>query len=212
MDSPFFDQEQFYTPSTLSKLKEMFPTKQAHITTLLKLYKFLFPQPMKKTIWEKSQNELLDEISSTPLSLNMENIIAEHTAEINQILLEDKLLTKKISLIGVFIDCAYLYYVWHFDPEAPIHKLPTGIMKFKLISDAIGAPSDDLSECFIRCMTDSFIKETRIEQPPYMLRTELTSAEIREKLHQTVKPIFKNILDEIFKLEDKKVTVTHLST
>jgi len=184
--------------SVLIQMREMFPDQKTHLNTILKLYKFLFPRTTK-TIWEKTPEDLLKEISDTKISLELDKMMENHVNEMKEMIIEDKMLARRISLIGAFVDTAYLYYVWHYDNDAPIYKLPNNLMKFKFITEALGAPKDSLNACFEKCISDEFIKDTRNSQPPFMMRTELSKEQIIELLRDHIQPIFKEILNALLK-------------
>lgn len=198
-------QEQFYEDSVIEKLQKMFPNKVFHMKVLLKLYDFCFPKKTaKKPVFEKSVDDVIDEIHSTPISLDLGSILKEQTDAIKDFYDENAKIGKRIATIPMFIDFAYLYYVWCYDREAPIHKLPMTILKFNLISDAMQAPNDDLNAYFAQCIENRFIRDVRIEQPPFMLRTDLSPDEIREKINMIVKPVCKEILNGLFALDKSK--------
>ena len=198
-------QEQFYEDFVIEKLQKMFPNKIFHMKTLLTLYSFCFPKKSaKKPVFEKTIEEVVNEIHSTTISLDLGSILKEQTDAIKDFHDENAKIGKRIAAIPMFIDFAYLYYVWCYDKEAPIHKLPMTILKFNLISDALQAPNDDLNAYFAQCIENYFIRDVRIEQPPFMVRTDLSHDEIKEKINMIVKPVCKEILNGLFALDKSR--------
>jgi hypothetical protein len=78
------------------------------------------------------------------------------------------------------------------------------ILKFNLISDALQAPNDALNAYFAQCIENYFIRDVRIEQPPFMVRTDLSHDEIKEKINMIVKPVCKEILNGLFALDKSR--------
>ncbi len=194
--------EQFYKESTIEQLKKMFPNKVFHMKTLMKLYSYCFPKNNIATpIFEKTEEDALNDIQNTPISLDLGNMIQEQTDAIQKFYADEQLFTKRVANIPMFIDFAYLYYAWCYDKEAPIHRLPMSILKFNMISTALGAPDNDLNAAFAQCIENYFIRDLRIEQPPFMIRTDLTHKEVREKIDLIVKPVCREILNGLFALE-----------
>jgi len=217
-ESPYFDgsiqepsqennqepvQEQFYEDSTINHLKKLFPDRKTHMDTLLKLFKYCFYQP-NKNILSKTADDVVEDITSTPISLDLGKVLQEQTNEITEYYAEEAKFEKRVAAIPMFIDFAYMYYVWFYDSEAPIHKLPMTMMKFKLIEEALAAPHDDLQAAFEHCIENSYILDMRIEKPPFMMRTELTPDQVREKLKIVVKPVCHDILTELLRLDQKR--------
>lgn len=215
-DSPYFtgasltsaqepNPEQFYSESTITKLKKMFPDKLSHMKVLLTSYKFCFPsKKVNKPIVEKTEQEVLEELTNTKISLDIGDMIQEQSDAIKNYYIEEKLFSKRVAEIPVFIDFAYLYYVWCYDSEAPIHKLPNSIFKFNMLSSALGVSQDKLNNAFAQCIENPFIRDLRIEKPPFTMRTDLSKDEIRKKINEIVKPVCKEILNGLFAMEMRR--------
>lgn len=196
--------------TALLKLQKMFPNKVFHMKVLLKLYDFCFPRkPVIKPVFEKTQDEILEDIKKTTITLNLENMLTEQTEALKQYYTQEELLDQQVAKIPMFLDFAYLYYAWCYDKEAPIYKLPNTPMKFNIICEALNSTNDNLTSVFSQCIKNNFIKDLRIEQPPFMLRTDLTKEEIREKINSIVKPLCKEILNGLFALNTATSKSTH---
>lgn len=220
-DSPYFTgasltsaqeptPEQFYSESTITKLKKMFPDKLSHMKVLLTSYKFCFPsKKVNKPIVEKTEQEVLEELTNTKISLDIGDMIQEQSDAIKNYYIEEKLFSKRVAEIPVFIDFAYLYYVWCYDSEAPIHKLPNSIFKFNMLSSALGVSQDKLNNAFAQCIENPFIRDLRIEKPPFTMRTDLSKDEIRKKINEIVKPVCKEILNGLFAMEMRREAGSH---
>ncbi len=191
--------EQFYEETVIEKLKKIFPDKQTHMKMLLKLYTICFPddKPVKLPLFERPVSGVIEEIKDTAMSLDIEKSIQEETDAIKQFYLEEERLKKRVNSIPVLIDFAYLYYVWLYDSTAPIHKMPMTMLKFNLISDALNSPQNALHANFKHCIENYFIRDIRIEKPPFMMRTEMSPTEIKDNINTIVKPICKEILKDL---------------
>ncbi len=77
--------------------------------------------------------------------------------------------------------------------------------------DALNTPHDDLHAYFLQCIENHYIRDIRVEHPPYMMRTELSPSEVREKIKLLIKPVAKEILNGLFKLDKSKRKVRDVS-
>jgi hypothetical protein len=205
--SPFFDIKNDDSNELSEKIKSLFPSRKVHIDTLLKLYKFIF-SGNKKAIWEKTEEELKDDILNTSYSLDISKILEQHLLEIKQFEKQKENFNKRLSAIPVFIDFAYLFYVQHYDVSAPVYKLPAYLNKYKMITYCLKAPiNDDLYACFEQCIENNFLSELRVENPPFYLTTDLSEKEIKEKIELIVKPLCKDILTQLLKMYQKETGV-----
>lgn len=197
----------------IEKLRQLYPNKLDHMKLLVNMYKFCFTNKAKtKPNDDKTINDVVDEISNTPISLNLSNMMKEQADEIKRQMFDEKMLPKKIATVPAFIDAAFIYYIWSYDPNAPILKLPNTVMKYKMILQAISSQPDDINTAFLECLTNPFITDMRIESPPFLMRSELTKAEIKEKLESVVKPVCKTIINGLLKLEKNNTVITTLSS
>ena len=214
----FDDPIEFTSPKTspktspVDKLKQLFPSRISHMRALINLYKYCFRKDTitKIPIMEQTKMDVINDIANTPISLDIGSVIQENEEAIKNFYNNEVNFNKKLSNIPIFINFAYLYYVWHYDPTAPFYKLPSTILKFNLISDALQTPKDKLHENFVQCIHDDFIRDLRIEQPPFIMRTDLTIPEIKEKINMNVAPICKEILNGLFKL-NKHIPIVELT-
>jgi hypothetical protein len=188
---------------TSRKIQELFPNKKQHMNTLFKLYKFIF-QKYEKTIWDKDNKEVVDDIVNTSFSLDFTQLMEEQSKNVYKQLFKSKTLHKRIEAIPAYIDFAYLYYLRYLDSSAPIHKLPTTLFKYKLLMHSLGEPYNELQACFEKCIENKFMSELRVETPPFYLRTELSEAQIEEKINFVVQPLCKDLLKRIFELYRKE--------
>jgi hypothetical protein len=202
-------EEQFYDEPTIKHIEKMFPNRKAHLDTLFRIYKFIAAavSKKKKNIPEKTKEDVLADIMDSKYSLDMEAIAASTQKELIDNLKQNGLFHKQIAAVPVFIDFAYMYYVQHFDREAPIHKLPMFLPKYRMIMATLKAPCDDLFVSFENCIENRIIMDMRVEIPPYHLRTDLTDGEIREKLKIVVVPALKDILEMCLKLDPPTISI-----
>lgn len=200
--SPYFDGEEEPTQPVISQLKEMFPSNKQHMQILLKTYKLCFPKKINaELIFNKNEDTLLKDIKNNDYSFDFVKAVEEQKAALFEHANRDKILATQLENIPVFLDFAFIYYVWYFDDQAPIHKMPSTVLKFNMITDALGVERNDLYSAFFKCVENNFIKELRIEKPPFMLRTEMTFEDVQKKLLD-INPLLKNILDALLKLNN----------
>mgnify|MGYP001585410748 CR=1 FL=1 len=202
MDSPYFTGDENNQEPILQTLKKMFPSREVHIKFLINMYKFCFPKK-NYTLFEKTNSELVEDIQTTPITLNCSADIQEQTEALKKCYDEEKLFIKRLNNIPVFIDFAYLYYIWYYDSTAPIYKLPATLLKFNMIKNALEKTNADIDSAFICCIENELIRDLRIIQPPYMMRTELSMKDVNNKILCTIEPKCKYILNELLSLEKK---------
>lgn len=189
--------------SISKKLKESYGNRTTLLSKIIAMYKFIFKEE-KKQIWEKTASDVNDDVASAKYNLDLDKIVKESYAEIYNAEQLNKLVKKKITMIPAFLDFCYIYYVTYFDENCPFYKLPISKLKYRVIATSLRAYGNeqlhDINILFEKIIDDEFFKELRIEYPPFCLRTELTDAEIREKLNTTVKSTCKVLLDKLLKL------------
>lgn len=179
--------------SILSRMKEMFPTPIEHMRGILKLYKFCFSH-LKKQTWEKSEEDVIREITESK-NVNLSGLTDKQTShEIH--------FGKQVAALPALFDFIFVYYVWLYDNTAPICKMPNKIFKFNLIIDALPVEKNELYHNILTCVTNNFISDIRMENPPYMMRTQLTTGEIKTQLLE-VKKLVKNIINSLLKQSNK---------
>jgi hypothetical protein len=210
-----------------TKLKRLLPTSKKHMSFLLELYKFCFE--LHSTGKEKTTDEVVDEIANLGSNLDIGKIFAKQLEELKKQELDRRLFSKRVEQISNFINYAYAYYVWFLDSTAPICKLPTTLTKYRLISKLlkgiaisttvspvavntldepddnkmVGYTIDTLDQLFEEVITDKFIADLRVEQPPFLIRTDLQPDEIKQKIETSVKPLCKKVLAALLKLDKK---------
>ncbi len=193
--------------SEYAKLKKFLPTSKKHMSILLDLYKFCFE--LHSIGKEKTTDEVVEEIASLGSNLDIGKIFAKQLEELKKQELDRRLFGKRIEQIPNFIKYAYTYYVWHLDNTAPICRLPTTLTKYRLISKVLNESNTEevsestnttLEQLFEELITDKFIADLRVEQPPFLIRTDLQPEEIKQKIETTVKPLCKKVLAALLKL------------
>ena len=185
--------------SLLDQLKKMFPDKHQHMQTLIKTFRKCFPKKAADPLFMKSMQDMMKDMKNMKLSDDLTEALEEQKKALFYYANRDKVLEVQVANIPVFIDFAFVYFIWCYDDTAPICRMPLTGLRFKMIVEALDSPNTELVECFFKCLEDPFIKELRIEKPPFIMRTELTYDEIRTKLVD-VEPLFKNILQLLLKI------------
>jgi len=196
----------------IDKLRLMFPDRITHMKILIDLYKKCFTTKAKSLPnYEKSIDDVISDVMNTKINLDLSKDIQDNVSELINQEYDKTFFSKRVQSIPVFLDFAFIYYVWNYDKHAPIHKLPS-IIKFNMIIDAISAPKDILYTSFKTCIENKHISEMRIEIPPYMLRTELSYKEVKKIVDEEIKPIFKTIINELLKMEKSSMVITNIKT
>lgn len=202
--------EQFYPDDLSNQLGIMFNDRPKLLSAILRLYKFVFKDE-KKQIWEKTSNDIQDDVVNAKYNLDLDKIVKESYAEIMNAQQFNRLIQKKTTIIPIFLDFCYVYYVKHFSLDAPFHKLPMTITKYRLITDSLKAYGDEryskINNLFEQIIGSELFKEVRHEEPPFYLMTDMTIDEMKTMLIEDIKPLCKQLLEAILKLENTKNTV-----
>jgi hypothetical protein len=193
-------------------LKGFYPDKITHMRELVKIYKYIFKLNIYKPIYKKDDNDVIQDVADTPLSLNLDNNIENELENMMKYESEEKEFPNKISSVSLFIDTAFLYYIWLFDDKAPICKLPFNVIKYELITSVLGIPKDELYYDFEKCVKNSLICEMRNNNPPYLNRTDLPIEEVKDNLEKIVKPIYYSIMQKLIKIHFNFLNSKNLNT
>lgn len=199
VDFPSIDREGC---TILEKLRELFPDQSTHYKKLAQIYSFCFPkEPVNKPVFEKSDEEVISEIHNTPISLDLGEVLQEQTEDTKKYYMNNELFGRRVANIPVLIDFAYIYYIWRYDKNAPVFELPASILKFNVIASAAQVPDDKLKKYFMTCITDPFIRDLRNERPPFMMRTDMSQDEIKDKIREVVEPLCRKILMGLYEFD-----------
>lgn len=181
--------------TSIQHMKELIPTKKKHIEYLLNTYKYCFPNNDVKFQNEYNEDVLINDIRNTSTT-NLQELISNEVEKSRKQIDHDIKFFSRIAKIPIFIDLAFVYFIWQYDANAPVWKLPN-LFKFHLISDVLNTKHTKLYEYFMECITNPFMKELMCEEPPLQMRTELSEKDIENKINEEVKPLCKKILKEI---------------
>lgn len=182
-------------------MEELYKDRKRIINTITSMYKFIFSSE-KKQIWEKSANDIQDDVMSAKYNLDLDKIVKESYADILNAESRTKLIQKKTQMIPALLDFCYVYYVKFYNGEAPFYKVPMSKLKLRFILSTLKANNETINGLFEKIIEDKFLAELRQEIPPYYLRTELSIDEIKEKLENDAKPICKQLLEQLYRLPD----------
>jgi hypothetical protein len=78
--------------------------------------------------------------------------------------------------------------------------LPLTLFKYNIICEALSPKRDEIYELFKKCIENEFVKELRTEIPPFLVRTDLSEGQIKEKIKTIVKPLITDIANKLYKL------------
>lgn len=197
--------------NSIQELKTLYQDRERLLLVMIEMYRFIF-RVEPKHIWEKTEKDITDDVISAKMNLELDRMVKESYAEILNVELRNKLLSKKLSLIPVFLDYCYVYYISGLNRNAPFYRLPTTILKFRIIIRSLKNRIVVVDNVFERILSDELMKDIRVENPPYCLRTDLSKEEITGNLHSTVKAYCKELLEQLLKMKTNHTNETSADT
>jgi len=201
------------TETIAMKMRSMFGDRHKMLSSLVRMYKFMFTEDENlKEIWEKNNSDIQNDLNNTQYIIN--DAISHARKELEMVEKTQQLFQRRIDMISPFLDLCYIYFIHHFDVNAPFYRLPTTILKHKLIANTLKSNTLPLhvetNRIFEKIIKDSQLTEIRQEIPPYYLRMDITIDELRVQLKEKIKPIFKELLTCLLKLEPSSKTVIEM--
>ena len=194
--------ENFYDNRIADILFKEYGDRKKLLNAIIRTYKFIKSEEKKQT-WEKTEEEVLNDIMNTSYSLNMDNILENSKKNISELESYNELIGKKIEAFNVLTDFCYIYYIQEYSHDSPFHRLPMNLLKFNMIASFLKIKEDDTSAVLRQIIQNGFLTDLRRE-PPFMLRTELSAENIQEKINLLVKPICKELVNSVLKLKSNK--------
>jgi len=188
----------------LDQLKEMYKDRKKILDSIISMYKYIFTDE-KKQIWEKTAKDVQDDIMSAKYNLDLDRIVKESYAEILNAEQAATLFNKKLGMIPALLDFCYVYYVTHFSEDAPFYKLTETKIKYRLIINRLHAYGNEtynkINDIFEKILDSQLLREMRVESPPFHLMTDLSIKELKEKMEMEIKPILKDLLNNLLLLK-----------
>ena len=186
--------EQFYSDTVADELKKIYKDRKNLLKTITAMYKDMFG--VKKPIAPKT-----NDLPINSYSLDLNSIFSEHKQYIDDTKDYIDTIMKSTSMIPSFLDFCYIYYVTHYDSDAPFHKLPSTKTKYRLIISTLQANQNPINLILEKIILDDLFREIRIESPPFHIRTELSNEEVVEQLESHIKPMCKELYESILRLK-----------
>ena len=190
--------------STSDKIKSMYGDRSELIKGILSMYKFIFASE-EKQIWQKTGSDVSDDIASAKYNLDLDTVVKETYAAIDNIEHADSLFNRKTTMIAPLIDFCYIYYTTYYNADAPLYKLPSGRFKFTLIMNVLHCANTTLDkniqQSFISIINSQLFTELRNEKIPFYLSSSMSIEEQREAFKTVVKPCLNILLCDLLRLD-----------
>jgi hypothetical protein len=172
-------------------------TCDTHVKKLLNMYKVV-SKKLPIATYEKSESEAYAEAFATDISTF--SFINDSEKQIKNVALREYYFKLQLIYIPVFLDAALLYFMRKATDTIIFYKLPFDMLEFNLLAEVYQMPVGLAAE-FRKFITEGFLRDIRTEEPPFLLTTQLTSAEIINKMPE-VAAGFKNILNKLLTHEE----------
>jgi hypothetical protein len=172
-------------------------TCDTHVKKLLNMYRVV-SKKLPIATYEKSESEAYAEAFATDISTF--SFVNDSEKQIKNVALREYYFKLQLIYIPVFLDAALLYFMRKATDIILFYKLPFDMLEFNLLAEVYQMPVGLAAE-FRKFITEGFLRDIRTEEPPFLLTTQLTSAEIINKMPE-VAAGFKNILNKLLTHEE----------
>ena len=185
----------------LNELNKIYKDPKTILDNILKIYKFVSTE-IQKQLHEKTADDITDDVANAKYSIELDAFVKKNTAEILTEQSIDSLVQKKYSLLMVFIDFCFIYYVKvSSKTKILFHTMPRSLLRLKYIMAVMDCRDIELNGLFEDVVQNDMFKDLRMsDQIPFHLLTDLTVEEQRAKLDTDSIPMFKKILDRILRV------------
>lgn len=186
----------FDTTSDLTdsdKIKSIYQSRESLLKGILSMYKFMFSD--EKQIWQKTTDDVFNDVVNSKYDLNVDvKPYTDDTALFNQ----------KTHMVPALIDFCYIYYVTHYNKDAPLYKLPSKL-KFKLVIYVLHCKDTAIDKAiqddFMFIIDDPLFTEMRDEELPFHISSSLSIDEQRNVFEKNIKPTINNIISNLLRLD-----------
>lgn len=191
--------------NALHQLKELYGDQSQLMSKTLSLYK-VFSQDVsfEQPIWSKTDQDILKDISESTFNLGLSEFVKENYNKILSSEYKTHLIVQKTKILPVLLDCCWVYYVHHFNKDAPLYMMPKTALKMKVLLRYLPKPKTERIERIERLMLEiinnPFIKDMRRENPPFHLTTDMEHDEINKIIMTTIKPMLKELLEHLLRI------------
>lgn len=156
--------------SAAEKLRNEYRTLPNLLATIAQMANFVFA-PVEQQVWEKTADDITDDVMSAKFDLNMNQQVKHAYAEVLNAQGKQKTLCAKINAIPILLDFCYVYACHIHDTSAPFFCMPATIIKHNMVVRALRIESVDLLRALQDVIVDELISDLRAA-PPYLLRVD----------------------------------------
>jgi hypothetical protein len=179
--------------------------KNALSKAIIHMYKFLTSKEFKP-VYDKSQTEIMEEIMETNISLDtdlgkkdnlLESFVKRCQKESEEIQKANHQFERKLRMFPAFCDYCFSYYIiLHGIIE--FRHIPASLAAFEFITARFA--TKHIKEQFLTLMKESIFSDLQIEEPPYLLRTEMELKDVKEHFNNLMKKM-KLLVCDLIKLD-----------
>ena len=185
----------------LKDINELYSDNKNIMDNILKIYKFLSTKE-EKQIWEKTAADVSDDIANVKYSIELNSAVKKEMAQILTEQERDALIHKKYTVVPVFIDFCFIYYIkMSGNTELFFYTMPKTLLKFKFLCASMNCKNVELNDLFEKTIENELLRDLRSTVVPFHILTELTPDELKEKLYSEIVPMLKKILDKVLRLK-----------
>ena len=179
------------------KIKSIYKSRDQLLKGILSMYKFMFSD--EKQIWQKTPTDVLEDVANAKYDLNI---------EVEPYKDDEQLFREKTSMVSALVDFCYIYYVTHYNKDAPLYKLPSKL-KFKLIIHVLHCQDTiidrAIQDAFMFIMDDPIFNELNNEDIPFYISSTLSTEEQREVFKKNIKLVLRDLICNLLRLDQHSV-------
>lgn len=184
--------------------------KNALSKAIIHMYKFLTSKEYKP-VYDKSQTEIMEDIMETNISLDadlgkkdnlLESFVKRCQKESEEIQKANHQFERKLRMFPAFCDYCFSYYII-IHGVLEFRHIPASLKAFEFITARFATKY--IKDQFLSLMKDSMFCDLQIEEPPYLLRTEMELKDIKEHFNLIIRKM-KTLVCDLIKL-DTKLTI-----
>ena len=190
----------------LEKKKMLYSDKKKIMLAILKIIKYL-NIPLEKLIWEKSVEEINEEIYKTKIKIDFDELTKESMKNMYNAEVKKKIIRRKYDSIPPLLDFMFNLFITHYMPEYPAYGLPNlnafyfacGVIKAKGLDTSLNFfnKTGKLFELFLK---DDLYKDVCVEEPPYYILNFSEDVMLEKNLNEIFIPKLNELFDCIIEI------------
>jgi hypothetical protein len=165
---------------------------KTHGDKLLKWYR-LVNSPLPVSIHDKTESDVLRDSYNTDISTF--NLMSESETTVKNSVMREYKFKGQLMSVPIFLDAAVLYFMRKATDEIVFYKLPMDMLELNMMAAVYKMPVA-LHNAFIKFVSPGYLRDIRIEDPPFLLTCGLTQAEIINQM-PLVAEAMKEILNQL---------------